>query len=208
MKKTILSIAAALAILASGSMAPAVHAADKGKMDSGYTTPRMGTDMNRDRDMSRDRTEMNKDWFEAHQTSKLTGTEVRNKEGEDLGKIKDFVIDSRGRVQYALLSEGGVMGVGSKTYAVPFEALSYNPKDAKDHYFTLNMSKDQLAKAPVFDEEHFTDRTWTDRVYRFFGVQSRWSDEGMHMDKGRMSHDKGMESGSQYGTQPGTSQTK
>ena len=66
------------------------------------------------RDMSRDRTEMNKDWFEAHQTSKLTGTEVRNKEGEDLGKIKDFVIDSRGRVQYALLSEGGVMGVGSE----------------------------------------------------------------------------------------------
>ncbi len=54
MKKTILSIAAALAILASGSMAPAVHAADKEKTDSGYTTPRMGTDMNRDRDMSRD----------------------------------------------------------------------------------------------------------------------------------------------------------
>ena len=196
MKKTLLSVAAALAILASGSMAPAVHAADKGKTDSGYTTPSTGTDMNRDKDMSRDqdmnrpkdmtRTEMRKDWFEAHQTSKLTGTEVRNKQGEDLGKIKDFVIDSRGRIQYALLSEGGVMGVGSKMFAVPFEALSYNPKDAKDHYFTLNMSKDQLAKAPVFDEEHFTDRTWSDRVYRFFGVQSRWSDEGMPKDKGKM----------------------
>ena len=51
--------------------------------------------------------------------STLIGNPVRNREGEDLGKIEDFMMDlETGRVAYAVLSFGGFLGVGNKLFAV------------------------------------------------------------------------------------------
>src|SRR5262245_1280011 len=55
----------------------------------------------------------------------LTGDKVVNAAGEDLGKIEDFMLDvESGRIRYAVLSFGGVLGLGSKLFAVPPEALT------------------------------------------------------------------------------------
>lgn len=101
----------------------------------------------------------------------LLGNDVYNKDNEDLGEIKEFMIDmSTGRIAYAVLSFGGVLGLGDKLFAVPWGALKL---DTVKERFTLNVPKDVLKDAPGFDKGHWpsmTDRTWAGTVHRFYGL--------------------------------------
>lgn len=55
-------------------------------------------------------------------SSTLSGEEVVDRDGENLGDIKDLMIDvNSGQVTYAVLEFGGFMGMGSKLFAVPFK---------------------------------------------------------------------------------------
>ena len=61
--------------------------------------------------------------------SKLIGSEVKNAQGENLGEIKDLVIDvNHGRVHYAILSFGGFLGMGDKLFAFPVGTCSIRPR--------------------------------------------------------------------------------
>ncbi len=54
----------------------------------------------------------------------LEGNDVYNSAGEELGSIKDIMIDvPRGRVAYAVLSRGGVLGIGDKLFAIPWKCV-------------------------------------------------------------------------------------
>jgi len=56
--------------------------------------------------------------------STLAGNSVRNSVGDDLGQIDEIMIHiPSGRVAYAVLSFGGLLGIGSKLFAVPWSAL-------------------------------------------------------------------------------------
>lgn len=95
-----------------------------------------------------------------HQLSRATkiiGTDVKNTKGEDLGDIKDLVVDSQnGRVEYAVVSFGGVLGMGTKLFAVPMSVLRWTAD--KDDYI-LDMDKETLKKAPGFDKKNWPDST-------------------------------------------------
>lgn len=86
-------------------------------------------------------------------TSKATdliGTSVQNNQGEDLGKISDLAIDPQnGRVSFAVIASGGIMGIGDKLIPVPITALTFSEDMA-----ILNVSKEKLASAPTFDKEN------------------------------------------------------
>lgn len=100
-------------------------------------------------------------------TNKLIGMNVRNMEGETLGTIDDFVIDVRtGKVQYAAMSVGGVLGVGAKLFAVPFAELKFD-HGQDDMFFVLNMEKEKIASAPGFNKSDwpdFADPDWTQKI--------------------------------------------
>jgi sporulation protein YlmC with PRC-barrel domain len=101
----------------------------------------------------------------------LLGDDVCNKDGEDLGEVKELMIDmATGKVAYAVLSFGGVMGLGDKLFAVPWAALVL---DTANKRFTLDVPKDVLKDAPGFDKTHWpsmSDRTWAAGVHRFYGM--------------------------------------
>jgi sporulation protein YlmC with PRC-barrel domain len=100
-------------------------------------------------------------------TSKLAGLNVRNMQGEELGEIDDFVVDlTTGKIQYAAMSVGGVLGIGDKLLAVPFDKLKFD-HGQDEMFFVLNMSKDKIAAAPGFDQNDwpdFADPNWTRRI--------------------------------------------
>jgi uncharacterized protein YrrD len=83
----------------------------------------------------------------------LLGAEVRDRSSaEKLGAIKDLGIDARtGTVLYAVVSSGGVLGVGGKEQVVPFDVRAL---DAENRKVTLNLTKDEFEKAPVHDEKN------------------------------------------------------
>ncbi|WP_315650050.1 PRC-barrel domain-containing protein [Roseateles aquae] len=101
----------------------------------------------------------------------LMGNDVYNKSGEDLGDIKELMIDmASGKVAYAVLSFGGLLGMGEKLFAVPWAALAL---DTEHKRFTLNVAKDDLRDAPGFDKDHWptmSDRTWASGVHKFYGT--------------------------------------
>lgn len=101
----------------------------------------------------------------------LLGNDVYNRDGEDLGDIKEFMIDMRtGRVAYAVLSFGGVLGLGDKLFAVPWAALAL---DTVNKRFTLNVPKDTLKDAPGFDKDAWpsmADATWATGVHKFYNT--------------------------------------
>jgi sporulation protein YlmC with PRC-barrel domain len=108
--------------------------------------------------------------------STLSGDKVFNLAGEDLGKIEDFMLDMEsGRIAYAVLSFGGVLGIGDKLFAVPPEALVL---DEHKQCFVLDADKSQLKDAPGFDKDHwpdFADRTWGTQVYSYYGRKPYWT---------------------------------
>ncbi len=101
----------------------------------------------------------------------LLGNDVYNKDGEDLGDIKEFMIDmASGKVAYAVLSYGGVLGLGDKLFAVPWPALKL---DTVNKRFTLDVVKGILKDAPGFDKDKWpamSDKTWAGGVHKFYGT--------------------------------------
>jgi sporulation protein YlmC with PRC-barrel domain len=87
--------------------------------------------------------------------SAVIGADVKNPQSESLGDINDLVINAKtGKVQYAVLSFGGWLGIGDKLFAIPIESL----QGASGHeYFVLNVSKDRLKTAPGFDKKQWPD---------------------------------------------------
>ncbi len=104
----------------------------------------------------------------------LLGNDVYNRDGEDLGDIKEFMIDmASGRVSYAVLSFGGMLGLGDKLFAVPWSALTL---DTVNKRFTLDASKESLKDAPGFDKDHWpsmADEKWAAGLHTFYGTSNR-----------------------------------
>lgn len=89
--------------------------------------------------------------------STIIGNDVCNPDGEDLGTIKEVMLDTtNGKVCYAVLSFGGIFGIGNKLFAVPWHALKL---DAEKKHFVLNMDKDRLNYMSGFDKDNWPDIT-------------------------------------------------
>lgn len=105
----------------------------------------------------------------------LEGDRVINARGETLGKIRDIMIDVQtGRVAYAVLSVGGVMGIADKLHAIPWQALVL---DADNKCFVLDVEKDRLDNAPGFDKDHWpsmADPQWAVSVYEYYDIPPYW----------------------------------
>ena len=101
----------------------------------------------------------------------LIGDDVYNAAGENLGDIKEIMLDIHtGKVAYAVLSFGGFLGLGEKLFAVPWSALTL---DTENKGFVLRASKEQLESAPGFDKDHWPDMTdplWVKTVNSYYEV--------------------------------------
>ncbi len=106
--------------------------------------------------------------------SSLNGDTVKNVQGEDLGDVKDIMIDTEnGQVEYYVLSFGGFMGMGDKLFAVPPQAMNV---DTEDQCMVLNVDKEILETAPGFDKDdwpNMADEAFRNRVYGHYGYEYR-----------------------------------
>lgn len=109
--------------------------------------------------------------------SSIMSDDVVNAQGEDLGKVKDLMIDlNTGKVNYAVLEFGTFLGMGGKLFAVPLTAMTV---DQENKNFVFNHSKDSLENAPGFDESNwpnFADQTWSDSINDYYKVPRYMND--------------------------------
>ena len=99
---------------------------------------------------------------------------------EKLGKIEDLVVDpGSGSIRYAVLSFGGILGMGDKYFAVPWRDLKVFYKGTtsagtqKEVYATVDVSKEALKNAPGFDKNQWpnlADQTFARDLESFYGT--------------------------------------
>ncbi len=103
----------------------------------------------------------------------LLGNDVYNENEQDLGDIKEIMLDmSTGQVAYAVLSFGGFLGMGERLFAVPWDVLRL---DTANKRFILNIDKERLESAPGFDKDHWpdmADQSWRDKISAFYQSQA------------------------------------
>jgi sporulation protein YlmC with PRC-barrel domain len=80
--------------------------------------------------------------------SKIIGASVKSAEGESLGKIDELVIDPHdARIKAAVVSVGGILGLGAKSVAIPWDKMTMGTGADRDT-IVVAMGKDELEKAP------------------------------------------------------------
>ncbi len=116
----------------------------------------------------------------------LRGTQVRNSEGDDLGKIEEIMLDQpSGKVAYAVLSFGGFMGMGDKLFAIPWKAISL---DQENKQAILDVQPDVLDNAPGFDKDHwpdFADPQWGESIHSHYNSTPYWEEDARPQREGR-----------------------
>lgn len=111
-------------------------------------------------------------------SDKVEGTPVRRSDGETIGTIARVMIEKRsGKVAYAVMSFGGVMGLGEEYYTLPWSVLKYNTDlDA----YELNLTEEQLRSAPrrtaQGQDAHDPsfERDWEEHVHRYYNATPYW----------------------------------
>ena len=102
-------------------------------------------------------------------SDKVEGTAVYNREGEKLGHVTNFMVDKHsGQAEYAVLQFGGLFGIGSDYYPIPWEMLTY---DTEMGGYMVDLDKDQLNDAPRYGEsEPDFDDEYGRSVYGYYGL--------------------------------------
>lgn len=102
-------------------------------------------------------------------SEKVEGTAVYNRDGEKLGSIKNFMVGKRnGRVEYAVMSFGGLFGMGERHHPLPWDVLDY---DTDKGGYVVDIDKEQLKSGPSFErgQEPAFDRQYGESVYGHYG---------------------------------------
>ena len=108
------------------------------------------------------------------QTSKLVGKKVKSSQGDEIGAVKDVVLDGNGCMAYTVLSTGGGGGTqvreSGKMVAVPWAV--YSPSSDLN-VLTVTVDRDRIYNAPVFDYariEEYSRPDYITNVYSYYGV--------------------------------------
>jgi sporulation protein YlmC with PRC-barrel domain len=108
------------------------------------------------------------------QTSKIVGVKVKDSSGQEIGVVKDVVLDrNTGCMAYTVLSTGGtstrVTG-GGKTVAVPWTVYTTTSDPS---VMTVRVERDRIYNAPAFDYariDEYSTSGYTNNIYSYYGV--------------------------------------
>ena len=101
-------------------------------------------------------------------SSKVEGTAVYDREGEQLGTVLNFMVDKvSGQVAYVVMSFGGFLGLGESHHPLPWRALTY---DTRLGGYVVDIDKTKLADAPRHGsgEDPFVDDGYGRRVDAYY----------------------------------------
>ncbi|MFZ1415111.1 MAG: PRC-barrel domain-containing protein [Defluviicoccus sp.] len=83
----------------------------------------------------------------------LVGQDVVNLRGKAVGELQDIVVEKQNNEPYAVIEVGGVLGIGAKDVALPFEELQLGEK--KIILMSLS-SEEQLKAMPEYKVSDYT----------------------------------------------------
>ena len=110
---------------------------------------------------------------ETSESRKLAGKTVKNPHGENLGIITDVVTGPQGQTAFVVLSYW-ISDDTQKRGPVPFGLLSCDEENC-----VLHADKSALNIVPPFVlEDDLAEPKLAEKIYRTFGLQPYWTEEG------------------------------
>lgn len=107
--------------------------------------------------------------------SEIIGKEVVNNKNEDLGSIKNLLVNiSENRVLYAVLTDGGILNLGETFTVVPYSAL----KDTGTAQQFMLSATEQSLQPFSFKESAWPDlnnQQWVQSVHSQFNQDPYWA---------------------------------
>ncbi len=103
-------------------------------------------------------------------SDRVEGTKVYRPDGEKIGKVHHFMVSKQsGKVEYAVLSFGGFLGMGEEFRPLPWDALDY---DTELGGYVVSAEEDTFRNSPNYtsDREPNWDRDYAVEVYGYWGV--------------------------------------
>ncbi|UNK71455.1 PRC-barrel domain-containing protein [Microbacterium sp. H1-D42] len=91
----------------------------------------------------------------ADRADDIRGRKVKDSAGEDLGKVKDLLIDQdENRVRFMEVASGGFLGIGQDTSLIPIDAITAIAEDE----VRIDQTRTEVAGAPAYDPDLVRER--------------------------------------------------
>lgn len=171
MKRLIYSV---LTVLASLAMVGSLQAASEFTEQARGTTFNQNTELrsNNTDEIETDRNLISANLSGTQSAENLLGLNVVAQDGENIGEIQDFKVDTRtGRIDYVIVERENAMGIGEDiAVAVPLGALQFTDDNAR-----LVVDKSKLDNVP--SPATMSDREFYDNLNTHYGIAPGWQEE-------------------------------
>ena len=101
----------------------------------------------------------------------VRGREVKDKNGDGIGKVAALLLDDReNKVRFLLVEHGGFLGFGETKSLIPVDAVT---KITEDDVF-VDQSRERVAAAPGYTPDLVDDRPYHTSIYGHYGYAPYW----------------------------------
>ena len=102
--------------------------------------------------------------------SQFFGSAVNTRDGQNLGTIKDVLVDpNTGQIQFVLLGKGAAGGTAEKLAPIPWQAVNIQ----SEKNYVVNVDQDKFNQAPTMEEDRYSELNQPEqviRIYRFYEI--------------------------------------
>jgi len=114
--------------------------------------------------------------FATYETAKLIGLTVEARDGVQLGRIFDLVVDSHGHIDFAIVSQFGSNDFPGRTVVVPFSMLKISKSKSDKISVVFNADKEKFYEGPDWGYENLANPKQAASVDRYYGIQPYWTE--------------------------------
>ena len=101
----------------------------------------------------------------------VRGREVKDKDGNGIGKIADLLVDDQEeKVRFLLVEHGGFLGFGQTTSLIPVDAITKITEDDVH----VDQTREHIAAAPGYAPDLVDDRPYHASIYGYYGYTPYW----------------------------------
>lgn len=109
--------------------------------------------------------------------TKIRSAKVKNGQNVDMGTVEELLLDRNYRAVFAIVGQGGVLGIGENFIPVPWSKLAFTVnREGNGISAMIDATKDQLEKAPLVKGSNYATLLapgFAEAVRRYFGVKQQ-----------------------------------
>ncbi|SDL16006.1 Sporulation protein YlmC, PRC-barrel domain family [Cryobacterium psychrotolerans] len=115
----------------------------------------------------------------ANRDEDIRERDVKDKDGADIGKVKDLLVDeTERRVRFIEVASGGFLGIGQDKTFIPVDAITSITGDE----VWIDQTREHVAGAPAYDPDLVRERETYGSILGYYGYGPFWGPDYRYPD--------------------------